>query len=72
LISNVNRKTSENSEISISNEIGIALKCNPTRHLGEVIMIAEWDDFKTLKWIKEISYPELILKQVNDILKIAS
>jgi hypothetical protein len=28
-----------------------------------------WDDFRTLKWIEEIECPELIIKQVKQLLQ---
>ena len=32
--------------------------------------LAKWDDFRTLKWIDEIKYPELILKEAKELLTV--
>lgn len=32
-------------------------------------MLPKWNDFRTLKWIKEIDCPELIIKQVKQLLQ---
>jgi len=34
-------------------------------------MLARWEDFRTLKWIDEVKCPELMLKQVEELLATA-
>ena len=33
-------------------------------------MLAKWDDFRTMKWIEDIKYPELALKQSIELLNL--
>lgn len=35
------------------------------------IWLAGWDDFRTLRWVDEVKYPELVVKQVKELLAIA-
>ena len=34
--------------------------------------LAQWDDFRTLKWIDEVKCPELVIKQVEELLQTAT
>ncbi|GAI52914.1 unnamed protein product, partial [marine sediment metagenome] len=32
------------------------------------VWLAGWDDFRTLKWVDSVKCPELMLKQVEELL----
>lgn len=36
------------------------------------ILLAQWDDFRTLRWIDSVKCPELLMKQIRGLLQLTA